>query len=335
MIWLKIILNYKSYYEAFKLGVTDNGFTDVARLLFYPIFEEKNILDENLNPYDVDNANASAWGNGYKTIPKEIQAAVGKNEMLTKIITYFDSSVVPVLSDAIADEMYDAMKELVENCDLRDSKKHQLMKYYADCKYGEFLGRVFQRALLGNNKVSSPQRKKSASDAKSESIDEFNKLIRGGMKKPTTVVPDEIQPDELGYVSALYDAYEDAHGVHINVPADLDSIGCREHFDRQRKNYYLAETIDRKTRDSVKKEEDGLFDTLKDEVESGIYEISQNTYSNGLEKANTVLDRAGTISLSVNTQNSFFNWIGPGEKKGVCHMLVNDERLEWVDKDEK
>ncbi len=120
---MKIILNYKSYYEAFKLGVTDNGFTDVARLLFYPIFKEKTILDENLNPYDVDNANASAWGNGYKTIPKEIQAAVGKNEMLTKIITYFDSSVVPVLSDAIADEMYDAMKELVENCDLRASKK--------------------------------------------------------------------------------------------------------------------------------------------------------------------------------------------------------------------
>ena len=231
--------------------------------------------------------------------------------------------------------MYDAMKELVENCDLRDSKKQQLMKYYGDCKYGEFLGRVFQRALLGNNKVSSPQRKKSASDAKSESIDEFNKLICGGMKKPTTVVPDEIQPDELGYVSALYDAYEDAHSVHINVPTDLDSIGCREHFDRQRKNYYLAETIDRKTRDSVKKEEDGLFDTLKDEVESGIYEISHNTYSNGFEKANTVLDRAGTISLSINTQNSFFNWIGPGEKKGVCHMLVNDERLEWVDKDEK
>ena len=97
----------------------------------------------------------------------------------------------------------------------------------------------------------------------------------------------------------------------------------------------MAETIDRKTRDSVKKDEDGLFDTLKDEVESGIYEISHNTYSNGLEKADTVLDRAGTISLSVNTQNSFFNWIGPGEKKGVCHMLVNDERLEWVDKDEK
>ena len=335
MIWLKIILNYKSYYEAFKLGVTDNGFTDVARLLFYPIFEEKTILDENLNPYDVDNVNASACGNGYKTIPKEIQAAVGKNEMLTKIIAYFNSSVVPLLSDAITDEMYDAMKELIENCDLRDSKKQQLMKYYDDGKYGEFLGRVFQRALLGNNKVSSPQRKKSASDAKSESIDEFNKLIRVGMKKPTTVVPDEIQPDELGYVTALYDAYEDAHSIHINVPTDLDSIGCREHFDRQRKNYYLAETINRKTRDSVKKEESGLFDTLKEEVESGIYEISHKTYSNGLEKANTVLDRAGTISLSVNTQNSFFNWIGPGEKKGVCHMLVNDERLEWVDKDEK
>ena len=53
---------------------------------FIQYLKKRLFLNENLNPYDVDNVNASAWGNGYKTIPKEIQAAVGKNEMLTKII---------------------------------------------------------------------------------------------------------------------------------------------------------------------------------------------------------------------------------------------------------
>lgn len=83
--------------------------------------------------------------------------------MLTKIIDYFDSLVVSVLSDAIVDEMYDTMKELIENCDLRDSKKQQLMKYYVDGKYGEFLDQVFQRALLRNDKVSFCEKRRGRS----------------------------------------------------------------------------------------------------------------------------------------------------------------------------
>ena len=48
------ILNYKSYYEAFKLGVVDDGFTPVARLLFFPLFDplgEIVLCDENDVPY--------------------------------------------------------------------------------------------------------------------------------------------------------------------------------------------------------------------------------------------------------------------------------------------
>ena len=39
--------------------------------------------------------------------------------------------------------------------------------------------------------------------------------------------------------------------------------------------------------------------------------------------------------ISSNTEQIMYNWIGPGEKMGVCHMLVNDERLEWVESDER
>lgn len=334
---MQIILNYKSYYEAFKIGVINNGFTNVAKILFFPIFKDQTICDENNLPYAVDNQNASKWGNGSVPIQIEIQQAVGENDMLEKMITYFNDKIVPMeISDALKDEMLDAMVELVNNCDLKLTAKKRLMKYYEEGAIGEFLARVFQRALLGNNKVAPSKKKKSASDKQSDSLDEFNGVIRGKLAKPQAVVPTTIQPDELGYVSELYAAYSDAYRVPVSKPDDLDSINCREHFDRQRKNYYLAEIIHEMTRDSFRQGESDNFETLKDEIEAGVYLVSHDSsYPDGLKKANAVLDKAGGLPISYNTQDALFNWIGPGEKQGVCHILVNEERLEWVDKSGK
>lgn len=324
------ILNYKTYYEAFKIGLIDNGFTAVAKVLFEPIFKEHTLCDNEGNPYEVNNTNASHWGNGQVPIQLEIQQAVSTNEMLDKLIKYFNDKVIPYeIADALKDDMLDAMAELVEKCDLTDKRKKALLAFYSKGECGEFLARTFQRALLGNNKVAPTRRKKAASDEKSESLEEFRKLI----KKPETEVPEEIQSDELGYVRELYAAYEDAYKVPVRNTEDLDGIECRDHFQRQRKNYYRAETIHRKVRDSVGLDEDNGFSGLKDEVESGVYEVCSMNYSNGLERANTVLDRAGLLPLSVNTENALFNWIGASEKKGICHMLVNEDRLKWVKKD--
>ena len=79
------ILNYKSYYEAFRLGVIDDGFTPVGRLLFFPLFDPMGTIllcDENDVPYEVNNKNASAWGNGTEPIPQKIQTEIGKKETL-------------------------------------------------------------------------------------------------------------------------------------------------------------------------------------------------------------------------------------------------------------
>ena len=86
------ILNYKFFYEAFRLGVIDDGFTSVARLLFFPLFDpmgEIIFCDENGIPYEVNNKNSSAWGNGTEPIPQIIQAEIGKNETLAILIKYF------------------------------------------------------------------------------------------------------------------------------------------------------------------------------------------------------------------------------------------------------
>lgn len=103
----------------------------------------------------------------------------------------------------------------------------------------------------------------------------------------------------------------------------------------QRKHYYLAETIHRKLRDSIKRDEDDCFDILKDEIETGIYKASHTQYASPVERIDAVTERASDVIISPNTEQIMYNWIGPGEKMGVCHMLVNDERLEWVESDER
>lgn len=333
---MQVILNYKSYYEAFKLGVVNNGFKPVAEVLFYPLFHDHTLCDENGTPYEVDAQNASHWGNGQEHIQKEIQDAAGTKESLDAMIKYFNEKVVPIeLSDALKDEMLDAMVELVENCDLRDNKRKQLLGYYNKGEIGEFLARVFQRALLGNNKVAPSRRKKSAADKKSESLEEFNSLVRPRLKKPVTVVPEEIQPDELKYVQELYKAYASKCKTTVDDFSDLAKIGYKEHFERQRKSYYMAETIHHEIRDSIRPNEDDCFSVLKDEIEDGIYETSSRKHADPVEKIDVVMERAAIVPISSNTENITYNWIGPGEKKGVCHMLVNEERLKWVEDNEE
>jgi hypothetical protein len=333
---VQVILNYKSYYEAFKMGVVNNGFKPVAEILFYPLFHSHTLCDANGTPYGVTATNASHWSNGQDPIPKEIQDEAGTKEMLEEMIRYFGEKVIPYeLSDALKDEMLDAMEELVQNCDLRDSKKKQILDYYKNGEIAEFLARLFQRALLGNNKVAPTRRKKAASDKNSESLDEFNNLVRAQYKKPKTVVPEKIQPEELTYVSELYKAYAEKTQEEITDASDLLSVGYKEHFEHQRKSYYMAETIHHEIRDSIRPDEEDCFDVLKEEIEDGIYETSHKRHTDAVEKIDAVMERAAVVPISANTENITYNWIGPGEKKGVCHMLVNEERLKWVDDNEQ
>ncbi len=212
------ILNYKSYYEAFRLGVVNDGFTPVARLLFYPLFDplgEIVLCDENNNPYAIDNRNASAWGNGTEPIPQIIQTEIGKNETLNILIKYFTSKdFKATISDAKEDEMYEAMVVLVNQCDnISDSKKKALLKHYTGLGSYEFLARVFQRAVLGDNKVASSKRRKKAADKEADSVAEFDRLIR--RKKPEVKVPKRVQQTEINFVMQLYAAYSDASGKPI------------------------------------------------------------------------------------------------------------------------
>ena len=331
---MRVILNYKSLYEAVKVGVTNDGYTPVTRMLFFPVFDPKGDIqpcDENGVPYEVDTKNANAWCKGEDNIPISIKIAVGKKSTLEALINYYKSKqFTDQLYEATEDEMYEAVVSLVTNCeDVSETAQKALLKVYNSGEKLEFLARVFQRAVRGENKVVSKRRKKKAADTDADSVTEFNTLVR--KKKPRVKVPKKVQPPELNYVTQLYLAYKSATGKTITKPEDLDPLDYREHFEHQRKTFYMAETVHSEIRDSVMPNEPDPFEELKEEIDTGIFEVKRATYKNAVLKVDAVVGKAAELSISSMVDDATNHWIGVGEKKGVCHMLVNEERLKWVE----
>ena len=115
---------------------------------------------------------------------------------------------------------------------------------------------------------------------------------------------------------------------------DLESVPrMKKNFNRHRKDYYLAETIRRELRDTAALQENECFEDVKDEMYDGVVVTEEKDYDFGYDRMMAVLEHATTVGLSSNLQLLTLDWIGPGEKKGICHMLVNDEKLRWIEGD--
>lgn len=134
-------------------------------------------------------------------------------------------------------------------------------------------------------------------------------------------------------MTELLKAYAEALGIDELTTDIIDKYSkYNKNLDRQRKDYYSAETIRRFVRDIFT--DSKQFDVLKDEAYDGIIEVYEEDYSNGFERLNAVIKHVSTVSTDKSLLSSKLHCIGNSEKKGVCHMLVNDKRLKWVKNDD-
>ena len=149
--------------------------------------------------------------------------------------------------------------------------------------------------------------------------------IRFGTRTPTLPAPlspsAEIDPEEMEYVSALLAAYSEELGMIIDTPKALEAYErFFSHFNRQRKDYYSAETIRRFVRDTLISS--FQFDVLKEEIYNGIIDVHEQDYSTGYKRLVADLQQAAITNTSKSLLDSKLHCIGNCERKGVCHMLV-------------
>lgn len=150
---------------------------------------------------------------------------------------------------------------------------------------------------------------------------------------PVQLVPQsELEQHELPYIDALCEVY--AEKISQEVTPDLISTLpplYRRHFAEQRKAYYGAESVHRSVRE-VFADGEMQFNTLKEDAFEGIEPTYfDDSYASGYDRLRAVLEKITSTTLTKSALVNIVGLIGNLEKKGICHMLVNDERIRsWV-----
>lgn len=325
------VFNYSNYAKIISLGMTRINMTRIAKELFQPIVSRDDVLNQNEESYLIDSRLAGFWYKKQKEIPKRIKDATSIPDIVGSIGDYFEENILGTLiNDLEEKKVVDEMAKLIQFSDLSIDKQEELLEYYKNDDVSEFLGRSFLYALLGENKkldIDEP-----LNDVNDE-IKKFDDIVQKARKKPKSITPPEsIAYEEMVYVSELYRVYEEKIGAPCVCPEDIKcNPRIENNFNRQRRSYYCAETIRRELRDTVLNETDDDFSMLKDEIYDGVIDTCDHDYADGFSRLNSVMQQASQVSISNNAERNALNWVGPAEKKGVCHMLVNDKRLFWMD----
>ena len=157
------------------------------------------------------------------------------------------------------------------------------------------------------------------------------------VKLPLQLIPQSaINSDELPYINALCEVYAQKINEAV-TPNSLDILpaSLRRNLADQRKAYYSAESIQRSVRD-VFADGEQQFQNLKDDAYEGISPtFYDDRHATGYARLQAVLEKITNTTLSKSTFINIAGLIGNLEKKGICHILVNDERIKsWVNIDE-
>lgn len=154
---------------------------------------------------------------------------------------------------------------------------------------------------------------------------------------PVQLLPQQIITNaELPYINALCEVYAEKLNRIVSPKHVSDlPVGLQRDLSNQRKAFYSAESIYHSIRD-VFADGDKQFSILKDDAYEGIEPTYySDAYSSGYERLQAVLEKITSTTLAKSTLQSIVGLLGNLEKKGICHILVNDRRIKsWVNVDE-
>lgn len=133
----------------------------------------------------------------------------------------------------------------------------------------------------------------------------------------------------MPYVKQLLNVYSKEAGQVYETHEELkNNKKLYRHFMRQREGFFSAQSLKRFARDELLNEDS--YDSLKEQIEFGILDVYENEYSSELERVKETTKQANSLSISCEEIKD----ITIQDKTGMCHELVNDDRIVWSDIDE-
>lgn len=279
------------------------------------------------------------WFTAFEADEKEHAKSVimKSDELCRKYLNENNDRDIPI-QDAIYLKSYvtsENFYEVFENANLPDETIERLKKDFQDKGYiitdediVDDITNVLIEILDERANVNRKGSIKNAVFIGNDKLKLGNKII--SLPAPLQV-PNLPTKNENKYVNALLEVYSQKTCKPIVSLSDLDSEPIyKTNLQFHRNFYYSAESVLHQIRDfftdSVRE-----FNNMKQEVFDAIkYNISL-LHTDGYERLNTTMD----IVIKVTFSKSFFSkpgnqLIGPDEKRGMVHMIVNDGKVSWV-----
>lgn len=333
-------LNFATYAKTIKKGMCNATNIEVTKLLLDFIVNEETVLNKEGDQYHINNYYVNKWINQHTDIPATIKKAASCPKIISKSEDYFDNIVINTLSPQMELDTYSTLLKLIKNdTTMSNHIKNNLINLYKDNELGKFLSHTFLYALQKNNKTSHKKNKLLQEDDETKSItysfieDNLNKLNEIYNKFPS---PEKLEPParledhEMTYALELLAAYADKEGVLEISKEDLKKYPkYYKNFQRQRTYYYAAESIRQLTEYVFCADE---FKILKSETLDAIIETYEDDYENGFIRLNEVLKHVSKIQLNESILTKIPGCLNIFQKKGICHMLVNDKEITWSGK---
>ena len=136
--------------------------------------------------------------------------------------------------------------------------------------------------------------------------------------------PEAVQDLESRYIQQLYSVYSEETQSVITDNTQLSvHQNLSDHFNRQRECFYSAEALRNFARDVVPV---GTFEDLQSEVYAGVIDIEQSSHASSMTRLNAVTQASTSLEI---TSNGLITVTKINDRKGICHQLANDDRLQW------
>lgn len=149
----------------------------------------------------------------------------------------------------------------------------------------------------------------------------------GGLpsRPPLSTPPGTPAAHEDRYVRQLLSAYTERRGSAVDLTTIDEQLRDRRHFDMCRLQFYCAESLKEFARDATRP---GTFEGFQQDVLGAITPVLYDEHDDALALVNAVL-RAATMMPPAS--NVLYAIVEPRDKQGVCHQLVNDGSIDWVE----
>lgn len=292
-------------------------------------------------PLSVNSGRASELLNRKANPNQEVVNGTDSPKVLSKIDDYFDDVVIVLFYADRLDELRDKLVLLIRNdSEITQTKQRELLDKSKSSELSEFLAATYLYVLHVDNRGERPKQKKSIRDIPLDSVyydPTDNKVHFDGIDIP---LPEELTPEEKNVKDSKYlEVLCEAYSNKLQEPVTTKNVySCaskriRNHFNDQKNYYNSVQTRMRGIRE-VFAEVDKEYDVLKKETYEGIKETYFDDYQDGFKRLNEVLKKVTSTTLD-KSYLVRIHLIGNVERKGLCHVLVNEEYINsWVNVDD-